>query len=95
MGSLITSDNLIASNPLLVQKMVRAVTRGLKDTIANPDEAFERTIKVVPDAKGADPELQKQVLKATAEFMVADNVKGQPLGYSDPKVWEASSPATI
>lgn len=87
---LVTGDNLIASNPERVQKMVRAVTRGLKDTIANPEDAFERTIKVAPDAKGADPELQKQVLKATTEFMVADNVKGQALGYSDPKVWEAS-----
>ncbi|MDB5080238.1 MAG: hypothetical protein JWP00_2162 [Chloroflexi bacterium] len=87
---LITSDSLITSNPELVRKMVRAVTRGLKDTIANPDDAFERTIKVAPDARGADPELQKQVLKATTGFMVADNVKGQPLGYVDPKVWEAS-----
>lgn len=88
---LVTSDNLIASNPVLVQKMVRAVTRGLKDTIANPDDAFERTIKVAPDAKGADSDLQKQVLKATTKFMVADNVRGQALGYSDPKVWEASA----
>ncbi len=87
---LITSDSLIASNPALVKKMVRAVTRGLKDTLANPEEAFERTIKVAPDAKGADPELQKQVLEATAGFMVADNVKDQPFGYSDPQVWEAS-----
>jgi NitT/TauT family transport system substrate-binding protein len=87
---LVTGDNLIASNPELVQKMVRAVTRGLKDTIANPEGAFERTIKVAPDAKGADPELQRQVLKATTGFMVADNVKGQALGYSDPQVWAAS-----
>jgi NitT/TauT family transport system substrate-binding protein len=87
---LITSENLINSNPELVQKMTRAVTKGLKDTIANPDAAFESTIKVAPDAKGADPELQRAVLKEAVKFMVADNVKGQPIGYSDLKVWEIS-----
>ncbi|MEI6043446.1 MAG: ABC transporter substrate-binding protein [Chloroflexota bacterium] len=87
---LITGESLIKSNPELVQKITRAVTRGLKDTIANPDAAFDSTVKVAPDAKGADPELQRAVLKETVKFMVAENVKGQPIGYSDPKVWETS-----
>jgi len=87
---LITSESIISSNPDLVQKMVRAVTHGLKDTIANPDAAFESTIKVAPDAKGQDPDLQRQVLKETVKFMSSDAVKGQPYGYSDPKVWDNS-----
>ncbi len=85
---LVTSDNLISTNPELVQKVVRALTRGIKDTIASPEAAFDSTIRVAPDAKGDNADLQRQVLIETAKFMVADNVKGQPIGYSDPKVWE-------
>ncbi len=87
---LVTSEGLINSNPDLVQKVTRAFARGVKDTIADPKAAFESTIKVAPDAKGDDPELQKQVLIETAKFLVADNVKGQIIGYSDPKVWEST-----
>ena len=70
--------------------MTRAVQKGIKDMIDNPDAAFESTIKVAPEAKGDDADLQKSVLKETVKYMVADNVKGQPIGYSDPKVWESS-----
>jgi NitT/TauT family transport system substrate-binding protein len=87
---LITSDNLINTNPELVQKMVRAIQRGIRDTIANPDAAFDSTIKVAPDAKGSDPDLSRQVLKETVKFMVSDTVKGQPFGYTDPKLWASS-----
>lgn len=88
---LITSDSTISSNPELVQKMVRAIQRGLRDTIANPDAAFDSTVKVAPDAKGSDPDLQRQVLKETVKFMVSDSVKGQPYGYTDPKLWTSSA----
>ncbi len=88
---LITSDSMISSNPQLVQKMVRAIQLGIRDTIANPDAAFDSTIKVAPDAKGTDPDLSKQVLKEMVKFMTSDAVKGQPFGYSDPKLWETSA----
>jgi NitT/TauT family transport system substrate-binding protein len=87
---LVTGENMINTNPELVQKMTRAVQKGIKDMIDNPDAAFESTIKVAPEAKGDDADLQKSVLKETVKYMVADNVKGQPIGYSDPKVWESS-----
>ena len=87
----ITSENLINTQPDLVQKMVRASTHGIKDTLADADAAFESTIKIAPDAKGDNPTLQRQVLKETVKFMTADNVKGQPVGYSDPKVWTTSA----
>lgn len=86
----ITSEANVNNNPEQVQKLVRALSRATKDTIENPDAAFESTIKVAPDAKSDNPDLQRQVLKETVKFMVADNVKGQPFGYSDPKVWETS-----
>ncbi len=87
---LVTSESLISSNPDLVQRMTRAVQNGLKDTIASPEAAFESTLKVAPDAKGDNAELQKAVLKETVTFMTAYYVRGQDIGYSDPKVWEAT-----
>lgn len=88
---LITGESQINSNPELVGKVVRATERGIKDTLANPDAAFESTIKVAPEAKGDNPELQKAVLKETVKFMSAYNVRGQAFGYSDPKVWETTA----
>ncbi len=88
---LITGDELINSNPDLVQRVTRAVTRGIKDMIDNPDAAFESTIKVAPEAKSDNPDLQKAVLKETIKFMVSDNVRGQPVGYSDFKVWDLTA----
>jgi NitT/TauT family transport system substrate-binding protein len=87
---LITSENTISTNPQVVQKMTRAVQRGIRDTLANPDAAFDSTVKVAPDAMGTNPDLQRQVLKETLKFMVSDSVKGQPYGYTDPKLWQSS-----
>lgn len=85
---LMAGESLISSNPDLVQRMVRAVQHGIKDTIANPDAAFESTIKVAPDAKSTNPEQRKQVLRETAKYMVNETVKGQPFGFNDAKIWE-------
>ena len=87
---LVTGDSMISSNPTLVQKVTRAVQRGIKDTIANPDAAFDSSLKVAPDAKGSDAELQRAVLKETVKFMSSDAVQGQLIGYSDPKLWTAT-----
>ncbi len=87
---IVTGESTLSKSPDLVQKVVRAYAKGLKDTIDSPDAAFASTIKVAPDAKGDNPDLQKQVLVETVKFMTADNVKGQAIGYSDPKVWEAT-----
>lgn len=88
---LITSEAMLNSNPQLVQKMVRAIQLGIRDTIANPDTAWDSSVKVAPDSKGSDPDLSKQVLKEMVKFMSADTVKGQPFGYSDPKVWDTTA----
>lgn len=88
---LITSDSVISSNPQLVQKMVRAIQLGIRDTIANPDAAFDSSIKIAPDSKGSDPNLSKLVLKEMVKYMTSDSVKGQPYGYNDPKLWETSA----
>ncbi len=40
-NGLITNESMIRENPDLVRAMVRAVLRGIADTLADPDSAFE------------------------------------------------------
>ena len=82
-NGLITNEATIASNPELVSRMVRAISRGVADTIADPDQAFEISKKYVENLEQADQEVQRAVLAATIPFWQADR-----LGYSSPEAWE-------
>ncbi len=82
-NGIITNETVIAENPDLVRRFVGALLRGLADTIANPDEAYEISKKYVENLAQADEAVQKQVLATSIEMWRAD-----VLGYSDPKAWE-------
>jgi len=78
-NGIITNEATIAENPELVEGFVRAMVRGLADTLANPDEAYEISKKFVD---GLD-DSRKEVLMASLEMWRADT-----LGLSDPTSWE-------
>lgn len=80
-NGLITNEETIAQHPDLVERLVRASLRGLRDTIEKPEEAFEICKRYVPEMT----EAQLAVLKETIPFW-----QSEPLGYSDPDAWEAS-----
>ena len=80
-NGLITNEETIAQHPDLVERLVRASLRGLRDTIKKPDEAFEICKRYVPEMT----EAQLTVLKETIPFW-----QSEPLGYSDPDAWDAS-----
>lgn len=80
-NGLITNEETIAQHPDLVERLVRASLRGLRDTIEKPEEAFEICKRYVPEMT----EAQQAVLKETIPFW-----QSEPLGYSDPNAWEAS-----
>ena len=86
----VTGDKLIKEDRDLVQRMARAIARGIKDTLADPDAAFASSIKIAPDAKGDNSDLQKAVLRETVAYMNSTAVKGQAIGYSIPAQWDAS-----
>ena len=82
-NGIITNEKTIAENPALVRAFVQATLRGISDTIANPDEAYEISKKYVEDLASADEALQKKILAASIALWQAD-----PPGQSDPQAWE-------
>ena len=82
-NGLITNETTIAQNPDLIRRMDQAILKGIADTIANPDAAYQTCLKVVDGLAQADQAAQKQVLLTSIEFWKADQ-----LGYSDPTAWQ-------
>jgi NitT/TauT family transport system substrate-binding protein len=82
-NGLLASEKVIAENPELVRAFIGAFLKGLKDTIANPDEAFELSASYIPNFADLDQEVQRQVLEISVEQW-----KAERLGYSDPQAWE-------
>ena len=82
-NGIVTSEMTIENDPELVRSMTRALARGIEDTIANPDEAYEISLKYVENLKDQDKTVQMQVLNTSIEFWKAERT-----GYSDPQAWE-------
>jgi NitT/TauT family transport system substrate-binding protein len=82
-NGLITNEKTASGNPELVRRMVSAMTRGINDTLANPDEAYEISKKYVEGLADADEVVQRKVLATSIDFWRADQI-----GRSDPQAWE-------
>jgi NitT/TauT family transport system substrate-binding protein len=82
-NGILASEKIISEDPELVRAFVGAFLKGLADTIANPDEAFELSKAHIPNFGDLDAGVQKQVLATSIEQW-----KAERLGYSDPQAWE-------
>ena len=82
-NGIVTNEATIAENPELVRGMVRALTRGIADAIANPDEAYEISKKYVENLENADEAVQMEILKISTTMWDADRI-----GYSDLEAWK-------
>lgn len=82
-NGILASEKVIAENPELVRAFVGAFLKGLKDTIANPDEAFELSKAHIPNFSELDEGVQREVLAVSIEQWQAER-----LGYSNPAAWE-------
>jgi NitT/TauT family transport system substrate-binding protein len=81
-NGLITNEKTISQDPDLVQRMTTAFLKGLADTIADPDSAYQISLKSVPDLSKADATTQKEILARSIALWKADR-----LGWSDPQAW--------
>ncbi len=84
-NGLVVGDKLMAENPELVQRMVRATLKGLAYAIENPAETFEIARKSIPEMTAEDAPTQRQVLDASIELWQSDN-----LGQSNQQAWQDS-----
>jgi NitT/TauT family transport system substrate-binding protein len=85
-NGIVTNEVTIQENPELIRSMARAVTRGLEDTLQNPDEAFEISKKFVEGLGQADQEIQavqREVLATSITFW-----ENETLGKTDREAWE-------
>jgi NitT/TauT family transport system substrate-binding protein len=82
-NGILTNENTIARDPELARRMVTAFLKGLADTIADPDEAYEISKKYVENLAQADQAVQKEVLRRSIELWKAERP-----GYSDPQAWQ-------
>lgn len=81
-NGLLTNEAFLSANPQLVRVMVNALLRGVADSIANPNEAYEISKKYVENLAQADEKVQKAVLNTSIEFW-----QGTP-GRSEPQAWQ-------
>ncbi len=78
-NGIITNEELLADNPDLAESFVRATLRGLADTLANPEEAYEISKKFV---EGLD-DTRMNVLQASLPMWEAET-----LGQTDAASWQ-------
>lgn len=85
-NGILTNEQTIAENPELVQRFINAFTRGLRDTLADPDAAYEISKKYV-EGLGDD---RRGVLDASIPLWQAE-----PLGRTDPAAWQQTQDILI
>jgi NitT/TauT family transport system substrate-binding protein len=83
-NGIITNDQTIRDHPELVQALVNATLRGLQDTLANPDGAFQTSLKAVPEAGGAKQATNRAIFDESVKLWQAEP---GTLGLSDPAAW--------
>jgi putative hydroxymethylpyrimidine transport system substrate-binding protein len=67
-----------------IRAFIGALSRGVRDLRADPDEAIEGLLEANPDL---DPELQRAVVEVTLPLFLAP--EGKPYGWQDPADWDA------
>jgi NitT/TauT family transport system substrate-binding protein len=87
-NGIITNDKVIKEKPALVQALVTATLRGLADTLKEPDQAFEISLKAVPEAGGANTKVSRAIFDESLKLWQADAAM---LGRSDPAAWEKAA----
>lgn len=79
-----TSETLLKERPQVAQGFVRALLRGIQDTINNPDEALQITVKGLPEAGGENMATSKAILDASVPLW-----KNTRLGETRLEDWQA------
>jgi NitT/TauT family transport system substrate-binding protein len=79
-----TNEATLKNRPQIARGFVRALLRGVQDTINNPDEALQLTVKHLPEAGGEGLAMSKAVLNASVPLW-----KNSRLGETRLSDWQA------
>ena len=79
--AMIASDDLIKSNPELIQRIVRATLKGMELIMKDPETALTAYIEAVPAHKGREDEM-REVFRLYNKYVYADQ---QVPGKMDPE----------
>lgn len=82
-NGLVTNETTIENNPELIQRMVRAMLRGIEYTVENPEEAYEISKNYVEGLEEADQEVQREILDVSISLYQTD-----PYGVSQAEAWK-------
>jgi len=88
-NGLVTNEKTIDEQPALVAKMVRATLKSITYTLANPDEAFQITLKAVPEAGGENTPANRAVFDASLPYWTP--VPGTQPGATTQAAWQAAA----
>lgn len=87
-NGIITNDKVIKEQPALVRALVTATLRGLADTLKEPDQAFEISLKAVPEAGGTNAKVSRAIFDESLKLWQSD---AAGLGLSDPDAWDKAA----
>lgn len=87
-NGIITNERTIQEHPELVRALVAGLLRGLSDTLADPDAAFEISLAAVPEAGGEQATVSRAIFDESLKLWQAPTAE---LGLSDPAAWEKAS----
>lgn len=82
-NGILTSEAVARDNPALARGFVRALLRGIEDTIRDPDAAMAICVKYVEGLNADDP-VQRKVLLDSVEMMKPGSKRP---GESTPEAW--------
>ncbi|MBV7335668.1 ABC transporter substrate-binding protein [Chloroflexi bacterium TSY] len=67
-NGLVTNEETLNKNPALVTAMVQATMQAIQYTLDNPEEAFEISLKFVPEAGGDNIDANRAVFDASLDY---------------------------
>lgn len=88
-NGLITNEEMLANDPELVRRMVRAFLRSVEYGLANPDESFELALQAVPEAGGDNAAINRAVFDATLTFW--ETPEGRQPGMTYLEEWQEAA----
>jgi NitT/TauT family transport system substrate-binding protein len=85
--ALVTNQTLASSKPDLVARFTNVVLRGLKHTVAHPEDAVDAFVKISPSA---NLPYEKVKLAYFNRMLTSDDPSGEKIGQQTAAGWDAS-----